>query len=574
MKANKRFITVLLAALTIFVLVPTMAFAASIPGKAVKSWDAANMYATVTDVDDVTFDTNRDFNEESGLITATPVPKEPTVVGGDTYQPPVGSDGVTATACYYDLEGATFVYGSGASAKALDGTTWTQAAFAELALGVQLVEPSYTAAAQAAAKAGEKYTPHKATVAVAEGEATFGAWTLVVEQTKYDVTKTTEDQTITFKVKSLTPDSDVVIDGTTNADLFGTVAEATITVKGEAKTPETAGFYLDTVGGTAYNAGIYDGATHTVVVDPTPGWTVSYMVKNAATGKYEAASAVTITDVQEQAIDFYAVFKDEKGKAPDVKTPAMKLNLAAAITARPIIIGFDKAQSVKDDAFNYIVPGTEYDATTFIAYYAVEQDATPGETPEARAERIAKNETATKAVEANKALMQEYFNAKYELKDVSTKADTSANKVALRIAAKNLTSEEVAAVEKQYAQLKLNLGNFIVLEGQPATIQLNGDLIDDEIEFVDTPTAVTFKAKKLKKKAASFTVSAISNKGRTVNYKLIDAPEKITIDKASGEITLAKKLKKGTYKIKVKAYVPGMSLELYEYQNIKIKVKK
>ena len=89
-----------------------------------------------------------------------------------------------------------------------------------------------------------------------------------------------------------------------------------------------------------------------------------------------------------------------------------------------------------------------------------------------------------------------------------------------------------------------------------------------------------------KKKAASFTVTAVSTNGGEVAYKLINAPAKIKIDKATGQITLAKKLKKGTYKIKVKAYLPkafkvyngvtGAYAETWvsETHDIKIKVKK
>ena len=54
------------------------------------------------------------------------------------------------------------------------------------------------------------------------------------------------------------------------------------------------------------------------------------------------------------------------------------------------------------------------------------------------------------------------------------------------------------------------------------------------------------------------------------------APKKITIDKTTGKVTLKKGLKKGTYKVKVQAYLvnPWHGQIISENQAIKIKVKK
>ena len=49
---------------------------------------------------------------------------------------------------------------------------------------------------------------------------------------------------------------------------------------------------------------------------------------------------------------------------------------------------------------------------------------------------------------------------------------------------------------------------------------------------------------------------------------------KITINSTTGKVTLKKGLAKGTYKFKVKAYVPGRSDWNYETQSVTIKVKK
>jgi hypothetical protein len=74
----------------------------------------------------------------------------------------------------------------------------------------------------------------------------------------------------------------------------------------------------------------------------------------------------------------------------------------------------------------------------------------------------------------------------------------------------------------------------------------------DHIYFTEAPN-MTYKYKVIKKKAKSFTVAAVADSGKTVTYKIDSPSKKITIDSATGKIKVAKKLKKGTYKVKVYA---------------------
>ena len=64
-------------------------------------------------------------------------------------------------------------------------------------------------------------------------------------------------------------------------------------------------------------------------------------------------------------------------------------------------------------------------------------------------------------------------------------------------------------------------------------------------------------AKKIKKKAQSFKLSAKSTSGKKVKYKLVKGNSKIKFSASSGKITVKKGTKKGTYKIKVKMTVSG-----------------
>lgn len=101
----------------------------------------------------------------------------------------------------------------------------------------------------------------------------------------------------------------------------------------------------------------------------------------------------------------------------------------------------------------------------------------------------------------------------------------------------------------------------------------NDGTITQELRYPFAGTAVQFRQES---SAYSFTVKAEASNGAAVKYKLINADDKIKIDKTSGKITIKKGLAKGTYSIKVKAYVPGMNEFGYaqETQAIKIVIKK
>ena len=563
MKANKRFITALLAVLTIFVLVPTMAFAAN-----AASW--GDKYATVEDTDGVEFQTERVFGSD-GVITATPQNKESSTIGVDPIPAP------TEQAFFYDLDGSTFVFGE--DAKALDGTTWTQEAFAKLftelgGIGVKVVEPDY-------AKGYDATAPKYAVIPVDdEGIADLTNWHIDVDMSDYEP-GLVEDQTVTFKVKKISPYDPVKVTDSDYPDLTGTVATATITVKGEPKTPETAEFYMDTVGGIFKGFdgrvfGIYDGAPHTVVCDEVPGWTVSYQVYNADTGKWDAVDAVTVTDatpfygMESGAIQAKAIFK-KTGAEEEVP---LTVGLFNAIAPTFSFVEGDVDSDVEGGTV-YLIEGDTYDAWSFV-------EMTPYAMNPSRDNDFydffkAYDAANKKATEANQAALMEAFKEFFDI--TATPDKHNPNDITLTFEEKDLTDAEVEALYTKYETLFNNFGImnvhqlFANAEYTTAYVELNWSA-DWEVEFVDTPTAVKYKAKKLKKKAASFTVSAIANNHAPISYKLIDAPQKITIDKKDGTITLAKGLKKGTYKIKVKAYVAGFSDEAFEIQNIKIKVKK
>jgi hypothetical protein len=462
-------------------------------------------------------------------------------------------------------------------------------------LYVELVEPDYTKAVIDAQTNGTTYTKKKAYVPVTltaandklNGTATFDKWTLTFNEETYK-SSSKEAQTVKFEVKSILPASSVIIDGVNNYDLYGTVASATVTIDAPTATPQTANFYLDKVG-TGLDEVLYDGKAHTVVVDPTPGYSVAkYMVRNSATGKYEEKSSVTVTDVEETAISFYAVFKDAKGNEVNSNTASVNLkslNAQGETAARKVYIGFDQKASENDSTCQYTVPSTSYDAADYLVTLAEEKSTASATTAEAKEAISTANANAKNAVETNAALIKEWFNDFYYAKDVTTKSDQKQGQVVLQIAEKELTSAEVTALNKKYAGLLRNVGTPLVLTGtdstltkSKATIVLNGANKNIEVEFVSAPSKKVYHVKKAKslKKAKSFTVKAEADNGSAVMYKLINANSKIKINKTTGKITLKKGLAKGTYNIKVKAYVPNLQNGVTgsETQAIKIVVKK
>jgi hypothetical protein len=571
-KARKGFIPALFALLTIFVLVPSMAFAQT-GSDDIASWGAK--YATVTDTDGHTFQTERTFTSDGfvgmghGIIIADPQNDESTIP--TTIAP-------TSDGYFFDLDGSAFTY----NGNPLDGKTIEQSSFNSVLnhLYVTLTEPEY-------AKDYDAKAPKTASFKVgsfnSDGVATVSLtnWNIQVEMSEYEA-GSTKDQTVTFSVKAIDAVHEVVPTNPSTPDLDGTIAEATVTVKGQPITPANAKFYFDSTdalfGGSDGVIGVYDGAAHQVVCDLVEGYDVSYEIYNKKTGKWSEALAVSVTDVDE-ALRARAVFTDTKTKA--VTKKEFRAQIVPGLGAK---IGFNKEESLADEGYVYEVPGAEYNTADYIASEAVQVKYKNSDDEYVKDIARYVNECSKKAYEANKETIDAWFNDFYEVTTKVTKAHP--NTVTMQIAAKDLTKEDAKALHEKYEQFEKNFGDALmtpVTEAitvdttSKATLNINAAVVvDTQVEFVNTPTAVTYKAKALKKKAKSFTVTAVANNGATVNYKLINAPKKITINKTTGKITLKKGLKKGKYKVKVKAYVPGAPdyAGLYETQNITIKVKK
>jgi len=590
MKKHKSVVAILLAVMMIFTFMPAMSFAATVvPANDVKTWTSTDTYAQVTDTEGHKFGTSRVLNS-AGYIVATA--QDDTALADKTYEAPHWNGETTpAVAYYYDLDSSKFVYGT----KALDGTKWTSYANFENELlnnvKLQVQEPSYTDAM--VLNPSKKPDTYPITVNLtknADGTLKMTGVnnrTFTFTMTEYDATKATQDQDITIEVKENKADNAVNVKALGTADVLGTIAKATVTIKGTPTSVASANYYWDNVGGAAFNNGLYTGAAHTIVADPVDGYTVSWQVYNATSGKWDPADAVTLTDAG--TVDFKAIWtKTSTGveESPITKTAAIK---DVKTYGGELTISWDQSQNEVDSktAPQYTVPGAEYDAMNYVVVQAKEKKMIDGETSAQTTARLAQNAAVAAAVEANTAELKAYLNDYFTVKETTTKAEANAGKATFQITAKDLSASEKTELTAKYKKLVANFGTALTATGvidttSKATIVLNGDANkDDEVTFTKAITSKTYKGSKTTKKGKlkknqTIQFKAEAASGKAVTYKLVNVnTSKIKIDKATGKLTLKKGLAKGTYKFIVKAYVPTSGVSMaFETQNVTIKIKK
>jgi hypothetical protein len=361
-----------------------------------------------------------------------------------------------------------------------------------------------------------------------------------------------------------------VVDGTftqkiTKKAVSTGVSNAVFTLEGASYEISTADF------GPAYGKDeqeeiytIYNGAEQTLVMKAMTGYSVSYATYDYAKGKYVATDKVVVKDV----VDEHTLVKATVTKDATKEKGIYLFELIVAPAGTPTV-GFDKDGNVGD--YQYKVDGSEYNALDYIVVepYAFNTTLTSGYNGSFYKNA---NKAYKAAVKADEATIMAMFNELKEIKSESKKANP--NVFSLTVVDKDLTTAQVREILKKYESLTKNYFGTSYEGHLTAQITVNAAKKDGEVEFTNTPSSVTYKGNKKGKltKDKSFTVTAVSNKGDTVFYKLINADTpKISIDKNTGKVTVKKGLKKGTYKIQVKAYTLE---ERWETQNITVKITK
>jgi len=567
----KKLLAVVLSTAIMLTFMPMMAFADATPeAKAKASFNEtytkvsmAGYVDTVTgeEVPAYSYNTVRYYDNATGAIVVTPDP----ATDVDWPVPQVSTS-------YYDLGVAEF-------ADANDKTLKAEYAFGKYAMGsfqfVKLNVPAYVANKTAAAGGYE--------VAAAQFAPLTGLkanWTgKAVGDEEFKANERVE-QSFTISLEG-TYNSQVQDDGVA---LVGTIPAKAVKVNAPSADPaQDAQYFFDNkdAGTTGTGASktnpmavYYDGEAHTFTASAVDGWTASYSVFDAQTGKWNPTT-VTLSEIQKDPTYVKVDWTKAGATAPDnTKARYFYVNLKAA---GDFVVGFIPGE----EGFNgivYSVPGSDYDAASYIdasGYVTYRK----GMTDEQKAAAKLLDAATEKAVAKNKAALIAWFNELYEIK--ATVSKSNPNAVDLEIDTKDLTSKERTAIAEKYAATLACFDGFNI-DPDEATVALNGvDLSDYEIEFTQAPAKKVIKTKKSKTtKNVSIAIKAECKNGTVVKYKLINAPKKnITIDPNTGKITVKKGTPKGTYSFKIKAYIPGSynyfdRTSVSEIQSIKVVVKK
>jgi hypothetical protein len=617
MRKHKSVVAILLAVMMIFTFMPTMAFATPGEGEAVDGQWRYN-YTEVSVDGENWYTADRNFTE-TGVIMASISTKgksAATIATLPNVKPAYFYDFTNATLA--DDQGYALLSRYQKSEFASYNSTYSlfdsyyekNARIKSLILKVPAYVDNYDSISDTVKKNG--VVAYNGDVEIV-GNILAG-WSFDVKYpSNYDPTSV-DDQKFTLAAILTSQKADGSYENPDRIDTSAVTKE--VVVAGTPKTWTTIKFYKDSAkaanqlylpeeGGDVTVKFYYNGSDHSVINDTDTGkYTVAYSVLNESTGKYEPATACpTVTNVGDtKKVKVAITHVETKTTATSTSTTTVTdvtwfLNLSVEAPYDDVYFGFIKDGNGGDFAYN-VTQGTEYNPVDYVVadYSYWRRGMGPsasytwrGETPYGgEADTLARE-----AITANSALLMDLFNDFYEVKSSAPAADP--NTVTLTI--KNntdkyatMTAAEKKAFKEKYGVMFRNLFGinagaidswtyyFNVANGT-ATVKLVGtpDTKEDDITFLTVPNK-TIKVKKAKKtkKAVSFAVEASAKSGKALTYQLTTPNKKIVIDPATGVITVKKGVKKGTYKVTVKATTNdgGGYKAAKESANLTIKVKK
>ena len=294
---------------------------------------------------------------------------------------------------------------------------------------------------------------------------------------------------------------------------------------------------------------VYDGAEHSIEMKEIAGLSVTYKMLNEETGKFDTVEKPVFKNAGEYAYQFTLKTKDEeKTYAVDVKVNYA--NVTFAFDAN------DRKGTIQETSGNQLV----YWSTSFdvhAGYNAADYVSPVGIKDEEKA-----------AAETDKALLMEYFNDFYEIKQTPRKYDTKSVDAVIKpkTTLDDLTAAEKDALVTKYADLFTNYSNKTAKRSNITTAIINADpvkknctfFVDQtatDINWTKAPLTKTYKYKTLKKHSKTFKIKAKSSSSEKIVYGLKQGGSMIKINKTSGKVTVKKGLKKGTYNVVVSAGV-------------------
>jgi hypothetical protein len=554
MRKHKSVVAILLAVMMIFTFMPTMAFAQSATG--FEAWKFSDDYSQIISKTDenIKYNTEKVWND-AGYVTI-----KISSAYGDV--DPSGFPVVN----YYDLAGATFAEDETKDIAQIYDSGFNKNRFN----GVKVTRPSDVAKGSS--------TKDTVYVAFATMSQNCGVWTYAmqakVDGKDYETSQ--EDQTVEVSLKQTWTAQPNPAEG--QYLINNAPAAVNVTVNGSATSASDAEFYLDAapsaeernygytsyIDSSAVNATLtklYDGAEHTVVMNKVKGYGVTYEVFNPTTGKWDKKDPVTVKNVSEEPIQVRATVADTAtGKKTKVYTFNVNMAKVYAPTFKFVHQGNKKIPAYDNVEFNAkdwieVVP---YSWSNYPVY----------------------NSAVASAVKADEAQWLAFFDDFYEITVTPGKIDPSTADLSFK--AKSMTNAERTELVKKHEALldnyNTNMTGYPYGSSDTAESAVVVTNTDYEVTFTEAITAKTYKGSKTTKKGKlkknqtiQFTAEAAN--GATVKYKLVDVnTSKIKID-STGKVTVKKNLAKGTYKFKVKAYVPNVK-DAYEVQNVTIKIKK
>jgi hypothetical protein len=325
--------------------------------------------------------------------------------------------------------------------------------------------------------------------------------------------------------------------------------------------------------GDAYFSGLkYDGNENTVVAKDRYNWSKKYQVRNEKTGKWSDVDAITYQHATGEWIDYRAVYSRTKADGSVEVDSNHYLSL---------YVGSAEAPSWK---WTFGAKATDW---TQAAYkLSAEQAADPS--------KFIVFDNGLDA-DVDYDTIKAYFDETYEITSETSAVDANLTKWTAK--QKALTTADMKALNKKYEQFLADYGLGVEVPDEASdaeqyrltkagaedvNVEIEGSAVinskDDIVDITFAPTTKTIHVKKAKalKKAKSFTVEATSKSGNAVTYVLKTPSKKISIDPATGKVTIKNGLKKGTYKIKVTARTEAGNgyKAAQDVANITIKIKK
>jgi hypothetical protein len=330
----------------------------------------------------------------------------------------------------------------------------------------------------------------------------------------------------------------------------------------------------------------YDGDAHKVVSNSVTGYTVKYATLNEATGKYEGESdeCPTVTNVGDRkkvkaTITWTTTTTSGSTTTTTTnsKSDTFVLTVSAVGAQMPRFQFDGKGDVISKNNNTNNVPNINNLTTSYIYSIAEgeQYDATEWVDPVGLT-----SEPPVKAVVANEAALMDFFNDFYNIKKSTKAAYPDYEFLTIeKKADKEFDKDTFAALKTKHATLLKNFlgytdaqlknltydnfknavqtpvnsnGAVYFVKADPEPVVANDQ--DDDITFSGVTTQ-TFKAKKKTKKLAktkSFQIKAVADSGNEITFSATTSNSKIKVSK-TGKVTVKKGLKKGTYKVTVKA---------------------